>query len=281
MSEASKVIILSNQSGWEKLNFSDHPDLTEKDLHQLLVLIDAKNTLKVLRLNDCQNITGHGLKSLRGSTVLERVHLFDGDSKKSRLELDIIIPILDSAINLDLADLVNKIKINQELLNGHCDICVEGNEPVERCDLACLSCFKCHCGDCWTEDNNECILKCDKCELMWCRECDDFAECYSCDSVFCSDCAEDVDVDAAFACSEYVCKRKYDGQRRPLCLKCRSERMDTDTSCGECLALHHPKLVAKNEKLSEENKQMKEENNRLRREMEELRMKIAGVEMSE
>ena len=53
MSEASKAIISSNQSGWEKLNFSDHPDLTDKDLHQLLVLIDAKNTLKVLKLNDC------------------------------------------------------------------------------------------------------------------------------------------------------------------------------------------------------------------------------------
>ena len=30
MSEASKAIILSNQSGWEKLNFSDHPELTTK-----------------------------------------------------------------------------------------------------------------------------------------------------------------------------------------------------------------------------------------------------------
>ena len=169
-----------------------------------------------------------------------------------------------------------KLKINQELLNGHCDVCDEENELVERCEVACLSCFKRHCGDClFQEDNDECILKCDRCELMWCRECNDFAECTGCDSIYCSNCAEDDDVDAAFDCREYECKEKYDGQRCPLCLKCRSERMDTDTSCGECLALYHPKLVSKNEKLSEENEQMKEENDRLREEMEELKLKLS------
>ena len=69
ITDASKVLVLSNQSGWEKLDFSDYPDLTDKELHQLLVLIDAKNTVKVLRLNDCQNIIGHGLEPFRGSTL--------------------------------------------------------------------------------------------------------------------------------------------------------------------------------------------------------------------
>ena len=111
---------------------------------------------------------------------------------------------------------------------------------------------------------------------MWCKECDEFAECAKCLSIFCSNCTWYEDVDAAFACGKYDCEGKYDGFSYPLCLGCRSKN-----NCSECLALRHPKLVAKNEKLSEENKQMKEVNNRLRREMEQLRKKIAGVEMSE
>ena len=139
---------------------------------------------------------------------------------------------------------------------------------------SCLSCFKRHCGHCWI-DEDEFILKCDKCAIMWCKCCDDFAECSSCGSIYCSNCAEDDDVDAAFDCREYECKEIYDGRRRPLCLKCRSKRMDTDTSCGECVALYHPILVAKNEKLSEKNEQVKEENDRLRAEVEELKLKLS------
>ena len=37
MSEASKAIILSNRSGWEELDLSIYTDITEKELHQLLV----------------------------------------------------------------------------------------------------------------------------------------------------------------------------------------------------------------------------------------------------
>ena len=139
----------------------------------------------------------------------------------------------------------------------------------ERCELACLSCFKRHCGDC-IMDNDERILKCDKCELMWCKECDEFAECAKCLSIFCSNCTQYEDVDAAFACGKYDCEDRVNGMRRPLCLGCRSKN-----SCSDCLALHHPKLVAKNEKLSEENKQVKEENDQLREEVEELKLKLS------
>ena len=293
MSEASKAIILSNQSGWEKLDFSDHPDLTDNDLHQLLVLIDAKNTLKILRLNNCHNIIGHGLEPLSGSTVLERVHLFDGDTKKRRLELDIIIPILESILDstenprMDLVKNITSeleiyenhrsptlidflLKLNQLLLNGHCDLCVEGNEPVERCELACLSCFKRHCGDCWRNYSDR-ILKCDKCELMWCRECDEFSECIECESIYCSNCAQDEDVDAAFNCGEPDGAMHDASACAMKCFECRSDIGDV-TSCGECRAWYYSKFI---DKCETENDQLKEENDRLRKEVEELKLKLS------
>ena len=82
ITDASKVLVLSNQSDWEKLDFSDYPDLTDNDLHQLLVLICAKNTLKILDINCCPKIIGHGLEPLRGSTVLS-VFIFLGIIKRS------------------------------------------------------------------------------------------------------------------------------------------------------------------------------------------------------
>ena len=49
--------------------------LTDDDIASILVSIDAKNTLKVLKLIGCDNISGAGLEPLRGSSVLEQIDL--------------------------------------------------------------------------------------------------------------------------------------------------------------------------------------------------------------
>ena len=123
---------------------SIYTDITDRELQQLLVLIDAKNTVKILRLNDCHKIIGHGLEPLRGSTVLERIYI----DEEGGMCITTVIPIFESIIDstenprmdlvrdikFELATYVNRspalvdflLKLNQLLLNGHCDICVNG-----------------------------------------------------------------------------------------------------------------------------------------------------------
>jgi hypothetical protein len=62
--------------------------------------IDAVNTVKILRLAKCINITGVGLEPLRGSKIIVQIDLSlvgDGENPRS---LD-IPPFLDSIISLD------------------------------------------------------------------------------------------------------------------------------------------------------------------------------------
>ena len=63
-----------------ELNFADvekslSSKLTDGDLHALLVCIDARNTLKRLKLAGCVNIIGRGFEPLCGSLVLEQIDL--------------------------------------------------------------------------------------------------------------------------------------------------------------------------------------------------------------
>lgn len=73
--------IISNDSGeWSTLDFVDVEEslakkLTDDDFHRILVCIDARESLKVLKLTGCVNITGKGLEPLRGSVVLEQIDL--------------------------------------------------------------------------------------------------------------------------------------------------------------------------------------------------------------
>ena len=77
-SDVSKAIISSCE--WDTLDFTDIEDslaykLTDDDLHSILIAINANQTLKSLKLTNCINIVGHGLKALRESNVLELLDL--------------------------------------------------------------------------------------------------------------------------------------------------------------------------------------------------------------
>ena len=47
--------------------------LTDADVDCILGSVDAANNLKELKLTNCIGVVGHGLESLRGSTVLKKL----------------------------------------------------------------------------------------------------------------------------------------------------------------------------------------------------------------
>ena len=73
-SDLSKAILSSNQSTWETLDFEDIEEslacrLDDNDMHAILTCIDAKHTLKKLKLTGCTRIDGRcGLQPLAGSS---------------------------------------------------------------------------------------------------------------------------------------------------------------------------------------------------------------------
>ena len=81
-SATSKVIVssLKNDDGKISLDFEDvekslAKKLTDADIGAVLTCINAKDTLRILKLAGCINITGSGLEPLRGSTILELIDL--------------------------------------------------------------------------------------------------------------------------------------------------------------------------------------------------------------
>jgi len=64
----------------DTLDFSDigrdfASKLTDRDVRDILVSIDAVNRLKVLKLIGCENISGVGLEPMRGSTTIQQIDL--------------------------------------------------------------------------------------------------------------------------------------------------------------------------------------------------------------
>lgn len=256
LSTASKAVLASKEY-WE-LDFAEIREYTgdpsDEDLRALLLSIDAKNTLKTLRLEGCTQIVGHGLEPLGESTVLQCLSLphrrVNGEVTTYALSIDIVIPIIVSMFNagtnpLNRLELLKNLpfgwlheqsrletsplrevltNINQLLLNEN-SVCNCGN-PFIR---ACFTCFERTC--------NECGTSCNNCGITLCDGCDDYdlAQCNGCGSVFCSVCAQLDTVDDPRSCRygcEYQCFGCIGGQNSP---------------CGDCFVLHLPKIIARHQ----------------------------------
>lgn len=99
---------IAYDSPLEALDFGDIEKelavkLSDKDIKDALISIDATNRLKLLRLTNCINITGAGLEPLRGSTVIENIDLSLVGRRKDyylrpKLSCDKVLSILDSII---------------------------------------------------------------------------------------------------------------------------------------------------------------------------------------
>jgi hypothetical protein len=108
-SNVSRSSIAGN--AWHTLDFGDiekelATKLSDDDINDILVHIDAANKLKRLRLTNCINITGAGLISLRGSTSIEQIDLnLVGANQRARIQpkpplsCGLVLPILDSIIS--------------------------------------------------------------------------------------------------------------------------------------------------------------------------------------
>ena len=80
--------------------------MSDDDLKSVLVVIDAKNNLKTLKLTGCGGIFGYGLKPLKSSIVLERIDLSRTEAytkpvigMHTTMNLNTILPILYSIVN--------------------------------------------------------------------------------------------------------------------------------------------------------------------------------------
>ena len=80
--------------------------LSDEDVRDALLHINAANKLKILMLTNCTNITGIGLRPLIGCTTIEQLDLSMAEKfqspelfPKPRISCEIVLPILDSIIS--------------------------------------------------------------------------------------------------------------------------------------------------------------------------------------
>jgi len=100
--------IAGNQ--WDVLDFGEIEKeltvkLTDDHIERVLQCIDAVNKVKRLKLTNCANITDAGLDPLRGSSIIEQIHLslFTEHQRpilypEPPISCDIDLPILHSII---------------------------------------------------------------------------------------------------------------------------------------------------------------------------------------
>ncbi|KAL9181649.1 LOW QUALITY PROTEIN: hypothetical protein ACHAXT_010454 [Thalassiosira profunda] len=79
-SKRLRTAMTSTPTAWEVLDFGDieanlAKEMTDGDVHSMLSYINAKRTVKTLRLTGLVNITGRCLGPLRRSTVLKALDL--------------------------------------------------------------------------------------------------------------------------------------------------------------------------------------------------------------
>ena len=269
----------------DELDFTNMTELYPIDvLRDVLLSIDAKNTLKILRIEGCIHIIGHGLEPLRESTVLEQLDL---PRFGNVLSIDIIIPLIISMRSRYLYEgnyypclwqLLHKLRFPEEWTRGRARNDQAHYQELERINqLIPEKSNITICFGCYTFSDE--LRRCQHCRMTLCDHgsgsCGEFKFCEgSCHSSYCSACAELDDVDAAVCCGGWSAGRVHE-----YCSACAPESTKC-IECNECVALHQlaPKLLAKNEEKAAEIVEMRNnidaltnENEQLRKEIEELR----------
>lgn len=240
--------------GWEELDFACLDEslaekLSDEDLDAVLVCTDAIHKLKRLKLAGCINITGSGLDSLMGSSVLEQIDLtmtkeFENSIMKTRTLIcgDEVLPIIWSIIDADGSSL-KQMQIPRKLLLRDYETDLD-YFLLEYCQLLQSRPFNCagsRCpAECPGQDGNGLLRWSNRGSLYdwscWRQHC----TCYSCLQNFCTNSSEyssSNNSDVSFCC---ICERNY-------CRYCvRSEKCTTcyasfctgcvkRTECEKCL----------------------------------------------
>ncbi|KAL7437006.1 hypothetical protein ACHAXM_005611 [Skeletonema potamos] len=258
-------------NGWHTLDFGEieknlAAKLSDDDINEVLLHIDAANKVKRLRLTNCINITGAGLISLRGSTSIEQIdlslvavhHSPILDPEPPNL-YDQVLPILGSIISQARCSLkhlefphawrnkkptdprfIEILDQYTEMFENRADGCGKCNRSLNRLGLMHASGFQCrydtccvcttsYCYDCRDEDGNSLLHFCETCERVYCKECAAMVECRDCDAFLCVDCVPYTNC-ASPNCTRVVCK----GCILNECLHCNKKWCYSCRDCLEC-----------------------------------------------
>ena len=238
-------LIASND--WHTLDFGDiekelAAKLSDDDISEALLHIDAANKVKRLRLTNCTSITGACLSPLLGCTSIEQIDLSlvgahqptQEDYLMHHLSCDLVLPILDSIISQERCSLKHLrfpddwryeddpddprfleflVRYNAMLENNLTACCGtrldHGIISFDDCELGiqdwtCNECAKYYCCECIDGDDNSLLRFCHTCERKYCTTCVAMVECVYCDAVLCVDCAPHTDC-ANPSCTNIVC----------------------------------------------------------------------------
>ena len=242
LSDVSKAIIAA--SDWDILDFVDIEKslaykLKDDDLHAVLTSINAKQTLKKLKLTNCINIIGHGLEPLRQSNVLQLLDLslvgkyespnklhYGEDSHAIRnqqrdlMSPEVVLPVIESILASDRCALKYTVFpymwhwcIGNESLFE--EFARRYNERFENNRLSCANCSNSNVLSTilrnvhpWMDDHHQYNV-CYDCLNPICRGCTDdiwdekLKICNMCNKNFCSDC---VKIGECEQCGENVCR---------------------------------------------------------------------------
>lgn len=265
LSAPSAAILGQGEDRWAVLDFalveeSLASQLTDDDLRAMLLCINAKSTLKRLKLAGCVNIVGHGLEALRGSAVMEQLDISIAAYKYSdsfpmpMLSAEVALPIAESVV-ISSGDVLKIIEHpsfsvwhedNQALRNfwhtyfGHrrsreveCSGC---KRPLSRSYSTCHDCLRHYCSpfrECKVKSCSSCAKeRCVDCApyCEWCHKCSKCNGCPTPTSRCEGDCGRQVCDDCLNTCQN--CNRIGCSLCMPI-FQCKTEGCGTGY-CGSC-----------------------------------------------
>ena len=212
--------------------------LTDDDVRNILLSIDAINNLKTLRLTNLLNVTGIGLEPLRGSTMIEKIDLsLVGDNESPDLSpappisRTDVLPILDSIIERG-EECSLQLLISPKEWRKERDTESEFHAFVGRYNALLRSrvapCLKCHRD--LSEYNNSLVIT-DTSEYDYGAQ---DGTCYDCMKHYCRDCVEN-GYEKCISSLCGICNRRY-------CWNCCGERECTSCDtwfCEDCMDMNY------------------------------------------
>jgi len=291
LSTASKAVLASKEY-WE-LDFAEISeyagDPCDEDLRVLLLIIDAKNTLKTLNIGRCYKIVSHGLEPLCESTVLEAV-LKLPNSPNLSLSIDIVVPIIVSMFNagtnpLDRLDLLRSLpkewlreqsRLRDVLTNISTDQILDRlglihdlqvwirearddtsspfHDICTNIQQTLLANGLCNC--------TKPFAQCSTCLKQGCTCSDEFppTSCNNCGETFCYDC--DYDSAECKGCRSVFCSAcaQLDNVDAAIsCSRCDDYCFTCSEGCGECLPVRYQKMTTRIDGLTEDNEQLRQQ----------------------
>ena len=289
------LALVTNQC-WNTLDFGEIEEelaakLSDEDIKNTLVRINAVNSVTQLRLTNCVNILGSGLKPLCGSKTIEHIDLSLVRDNRSpiidpepALCCEQVLPILESIIS-SKGNAVRLVQFpwiwRQQGFSTDPDS--EFNLFLKKYDThmrnRLCSCLNCNKQFGWlisTHDNNlwygsqgytchQCMKKC--CYPATCKDEDGekfslaLTYCNLCMKDFCNGCSK---MTYCEDCDEFYCERcvtvsKCDECNRSLCnVNCRlRECKRGENTCQGCIKLIAPDLLEMSDSLREAAIEMK------------------------